>query len=170
MRLQRLQLILLANLSVAVAGVPYCVFEEPPRGGPYRLVSGATTGSARGAAFWNAAVMHARTQDDFHPVGNNHIGTVVIPALLAVADEIPVTGHQFLSALAVGYMVAVGMSRRFSPLTSPRGLRSTSLYCPFGATAAVGRLRSASAGANRQRSRAHNCIRRWHDPDLDRRQ
>ncbi len=143
--LQRLQLILLANLSVAVAGVPFCAFQEPPPGGPYRLFSGHCTAGARDAAFWNAAVMHARTQDDFHPVGNNHIGTVVIPALLAIADEIPVTGRQFLSALAVGYMVAVGMSRRFSPLTSPRGLRSTSLYCPFGATAAVARLRGANS-------------------------
>jgi 2-methylcitrate dehydratase PrpD len=141
---RRLNLILLANLSVAAAGVPYCVFTEPAKGSPYRLTSGSTTSNAAAAAFWNAAVMHARTQDDFHPVGNIHIGTLVIPALLAIADEIPVTGREFLSALAVGYMVAVGLSRSSSPLTSPRGLRSTSLYGPFGVAAAVGKLRSAS--------------------------
>src|ERR1700723_1322902 len=139
---RRLNLILLANLSVAAAGVPYCVFTEPAKGSPYRLTSGSTTSNAAAAAFWNAAVMHARTQDDFHPVGNIHIGTLVIPALLAIADEIPVTGREFLSALAVGYMVAVGLSRSSSPLTSPRGLRSTSLYGPFGVAAAVGTLRS----------------------------
>jgi 2-methylcitrate dehydratase PrpD len=142
---QRLNLMLLANLSVAVAGVPYCVFAEPAQGGRYHLITGRTTQNATAAAFWNAAVMHARTQDDFHPVGNIHLGTVIIPSLLAIADEKPVTGREFLSALAVGYMVAVGISRASSPLTSPRGLRSTSLYGPFGVAAAVGRLRSAGA-------------------------
>ncbi len=108
------------------------------------LFSGGTAPNPSAAAFWNAAVMHARTQDDFHPVGNIHIGTVVIPALLAVADEITVSGREFLSALAAGYMVAVGISRASSPLTSPKGLRSTSLYGPFGVAAAVGKLRGAS--------------------------
>jgi 2-methylcitrate dehydratase PrpD len=141
---RRLNLTLLANLSVGVAGVPYCVFEQPAKTGPYRLMSGGTVATASDAAFWNAAAMHARTQDDFHPVGNIHIGTIVIPALLAIADEIAVSGREFLSALAVGYMVAVGFSRKLSPHTSPRGLRSTSLYGPFGVTAAVGKLRGAS--------------------------
>ncbi len=138
----RLLLSLLANVSVAAAGVRYAVVPQPAgQGGRYRLFSGKTTDDARAAAFFNGAVMHARTQDDFHPVGNLHIGTVVIPALLAVADETEMSGLEFLSALASGYMVSVALSRQFSPLTTPRGLRSTCLYAPFGATAAVGRAR-----------------------------
>lgn len=140
----RLSLTLLANLSVGIAGVSYTVFSAPKSSGPYRLLGGGTAADAAAAAFWNAAAMHARTQDDFHPVGNLHIGTVVLPALMAVADEVPVSGREFLSALAAGYMVAVGLSRRFSPITTPRGLRSTCLYAPFGAAAAVAKLRGAS--------------------------
>ncbi|MDB5858373.1 MAG: hypothetical protein JWQ76_2062, partial [Ramlibacter sp.] len=100
---------------------------------------------AREAAFYNAALMHARTQDDFHPVGNLHIATVVLPALLAQAERRSVTGEAFLDALAVGYAGAVGLSRRFSPASTPRGLRSTCLYASMGAAAAVARLRGQDA-------------------------
>jgi 2-methylcitrate dehydratase PrpD len=139
---ERLLLCLLANISVGVAGIKHAVVPEPPAAdGPYRTMSGRRVADARAAAFWNGCVMHARTQDDFHPVGNLHIGTVVLPALLTVADEGKLSGLDFLSALAAGYSVAVGLSRQFSPGTTPRGLRSTCLYSPFGATAAVAHAR-----------------------------
>jgi len=138
----RMALCLLANLAVGVAGVRHCVLPPPARGaGAYGLLSGGRAADARPAAFWNAAAMHARTQDDFHPVGNLHIGTVVIPALMAVADETELSGRAFLEALAAGYMVATGLSRSASPRTTPRGVRSTGLYAPFGATAAVAKAR-----------------------------
>ena len=144
---ERLTLCLLANLAVGVAGARYCVLQPPAEGsGSHSLLSGGRTGDARAAAFWNAAAMHARTQDDFHPVGNLHIGTVVIPALMAVADEVPLSGRDFLEALAAGYMVATGLSSAASPRTTPRGMRSTGYYSPFGATAAVARAR----GLNRE--------------------
>lgn len=139
---ERLALCLLANLAVGIAGARYCVLPEPSAGtGAFALLSGRRAGDARAAAFWNAAAMHARTQDDFHPVGNLHIGTVVIPALLAVADETALSGRTFLEALAAGYMVATGLSRAASPRTTPRGVRSTGHYAPFGAAAAVARAR-----------------------------
>lgn len=141
---QRLLLSLLCNLSVGVAGVRYVALPEPAAaGGSYRLLSGRTAKEARVAAFWNAAVMHARTQDDFHGVGNLHVGTVILPALLTLVDERKLSGREFLDALAAGYMVAVGLSRSASPITTPRGLRSTCLYAPFGASAAIAKARGA---------------------------
>jgi 2-methylcitrate dehydratase PrpD len=140
----RLLLVLLANLSVGVAGLRHAVVPEPAAAnGRYTLLSGRKAADAREAAFWNGCVMHARTQDDFHPVGNLHIGTLVLPALMTVADEGELSGADFLSGLAAGYSVAVGLSRRFSPDTTPRGLRSTTAYAPFGATATVARARRA---------------------------
>ena len=143
---ERLELCLLANLSVGVAGVPFCRLRAPSAsGGRYPLLSGARASDARTAAFYNAAVMHARTQDDFDPVGNLHIGAVVIPALLAIAEDLNLSGRQFLEALAAGYMVACGISRFLSPKTTPRGVRSTGYYSPFGATAAVAKARGLDA-------------------------
>jgi len=142
----RLELCLLANLSVGVAGVPYCRLPVPiEEGGRYPLLSGGAALMARDAAFYNAAVMHARTQDDFDPIGNLHAGTVIIPALMAVAEDTALSGKQFLEAIAAGYMVAIGISRFLSPRTTPRGVRSTGYYAPFGATAAVARARGLDA-------------------------
>ena len=145
----KLLLCLLANLSVAIAGRPALRLPRPPAGTGHLLLDGGQTGSAREAAFHNAALMHARTQDDFHPLGNLHIATVVLPALLAEGElgssQGAVRGEAFLDALATGYAAATGLSRRFSALNTPRGLRSTCLYSGMGAAVAVARLRGQDA-------------------------
>lgn len=142
---RKLLLCLHANLAVAVAGGSAMRLPRPVAGPGHRLIDGGETSRARDAAFHNAALMHARTQDDFHPVGNLHIATVVLPALIAQAEASDVGGEAFLDALAVGYSCAVGLSRGFSPSSTPRGLRSTSLYASLGAAAAVARLRGLGA-------------------------
>jgi 2-methylcitrate dehydratase PrpD len=143
---EKLKHCIIANFSVAVAGLPYARLPEPaaaPKG--HFLFSGRRTASAREAAFWNAAVMHARTQDDFHPIGNLHAATVHFPAAMAAAESAAATGEQFLDALVTGYSAAAGLSCAFSAKTTPTGLRSTSLYSPFGAAAAAGRLAGLDA-------------------------
>lgn len=140
-----LLLCLLANLSVAIAGPRHTRLPEPPAAPGHLLFSGRRTASARDAAFWNAAAMHARTQDDFHPLGNLHLGTVIIPAALAMAERYEASGERLLDALAAGYAAAVGLSRSLSAHTTPRGLRSTGLYAPFGAAAAAATLANADA-------------------------
>ncbi|MBO9355985.1 hypothetical protein GG851_18505 [Bordetella petrii] len=144
---EKLLLCLLANLSVAVAGRPALRLPRPAAGRGHLLLDGGETAGAREAAFHNAALMHARTQDDFHPIGNLHISTVVLPALLAEAERCAPSGQVFLDALAVGYATTVGLSRRYSPITTPRGLRSTCLYAGMGAAAAVARLRGQDPAA-----------------------
>ena len=143
---EKLRHCMIANFSAAVAGLPYTRLPEPaaaPQG--YFLFSWRRTASARDAAFWNAAVMHARTQDDFHPIGNLHAATVLFPAAMAAAEAAHASGEQFLDALVAGYAAAAGLSCAFSSITTPKGLRSTSLYSPFGAVAAAGRLAGLDA-------------------------
>jgi len=144
---RKLQLCLLANISVAVAGGPAMRLPRPKSGLGHLLIDGGQTSSAREAAFYNAALMHARTQDDFHPYGNNHVTTIILPALLAEAERCEVSGEELLSALAVGYATSAGLSRATSASTTPRGLRSTCLFSTMGAAAAVSSLRGqGSAG------------------------
>lgn len=142
---RKLLLCLLANLSVAVAGRAALRLPRARPGAGHLLLDGGRTGDARAAAFHNAALMHARTQDDFHPLGNLHIATLVLPALIADAERLASTGERFLDAMAAGYAASVGLSRRFSAASTPRGLRSTSLYAAIGAAAAVARLRGQDA-------------------------
>jgi 2-methylcitrate dehydratase PrpD len=136
----------IANFSVAVAGLPYVRLPEPPESKDgHFLFSGKRTAAAREAAFWNAAVMHSRTQDDFHPVGNLHAATVMFPAAMAAAEAASSSGERFLDALLAGYVAAAGLSCAFSAKTTPRGLRSTGLYSSFGAAASAGRLAGLDA-------------------------
>ncbi|MGD9762818.1 MAG: MmgE/PrpD family protein [Candidatus Binatia bacterium] len=143
---EKLKCCVLANFSVAVAGVPYVRLPEPvPSSSGHFLFNGRRTAAARDAAFYNAAAMHARTQDDFDPIGKLHSATVVMPAALAAAERVDASGEALLDAFAVGYAACTGMSRAFSPRTNPKGLRATGLYTPFGAAAAVGRMAGLDA-------------------------
>jgi len=137
----KLRLLILANLCVAVAGVSGVKLPRPEAATEgYFLFGGGHTARAEEAAWFNAAVMHARTQDDFHPVGNLHLATVILPAAMAAAEREGSGGLALLDAVATGYTVTVALSRPGSVITTPKGLRSTGIYTPFGATAAVGRL------------------------------
>jgi hypothetical protein len=123
----RLLLCLFANFVVGVAGPRYSVIPEPRGAGPYRLLTGATSPSAHDAMFYNAATMHARTQDDFDSDGNIHAGTVVVPALMAIADGRPISGKDFLEGIAAGYLIAVSFARMCSKDTTPRACAQ--LHC-----------------------------------------
>ena len=90
------------------------------------------------AAFANAVLLHARTQEDAHPAG--HVGVVVIAAALAIAERVDATGADLLAALAAGYEVALRIGRDHAADASTRGFRTTPLYGVFGAAAASARL------------------------------
>lgn len=96
--------------------------------------------SAEGAALANAALMHARTQDDTHFPSSTHTGSTVIPAALAMAEAEGRSGGEFLTAMVLGYEVAARVGREYDTITTPRGFRATSIYGVFGAAASAARL------------------------------
>lgn len=99
--------------------------------------------SPRTAAFANGTLFHARVQDDAHPAG--HVGVVVIPAALAVAEAAGSSGADLLAALVSGYETALRIGRDHSSDLSARGFRTTPAYGVFGAAAAASRLRRHDA-------------------------
>ncbi len=94
--------------------------------------------SVGAAAFANAVLLHSRVQEDAHPTG--HVGVVVVPAALAVAQRVNARGADLLAAIVAGYEVALRIGRDHTANASSRGFRSTSLYGVFGAAAAASRL------------------------------
>jgi len=90
------------------------------------------------AAFANGTLFHSRVQDDAHPAG--HVGVVVIPAALAMAEAVDASGDELVAALAAGYETALRIGRDHTADASARGFRSTPIYGVFGAAAAAGRL------------------------------
>jgi len=105
-------------------------------GGPGRSsVAGASEGtSAHVAAMLNATSAVTLELDEGNQFALNHPAIHVLPAALAVAEEVGATSAQFLEAFLCGYEVAV----RFGAAT-----RLRDQVHPFGTTAVVG---AAAAG------------------------
>lgn len=137
---------LLYNLTVGVAG---CV-EVDPVGEALRAVH-ATPGpasvmfsgerlSATDAAFVNASLITARGQNDTHPDVVTHIGCVVIPAVLAIAQDRGAHADELLSAILAGYETIPKLAKNAAGESTARGFRPTSVYSVVGAAVAVSRI------------------------------
>jgi 2-methylcitrate dehydratase PrpD len=93
---------------------------------------------AAAAAFANATLFHARVQEDAHAAG--HVGVVVVPAALAMAESASASGAALVAAIAAGYETALRIGRDHAADLSARGFRTTPAYGVFGAAAAAVRL------------------------------
>jgi 2-methylcitrate dehydratase PrpD len=98
-------------------------------GSATRFFDGARC-DAEAAAFANGTLFHARVQDDAHPAG--HVGVVVVPTALAMAETVSAERAEITAALRIG--------RDHAADASARGFRTTPIYGVFGAAAAAGRL------------------------------
>jgi 2-methylcitrate dehydratase PrpD len=91
------------------------------------------------AAFANSAAASALDLDDGHRAAGGHPGAAVIPAVLAVAQEVEARWSEALAALVAGYEVGVRVAaaRDFSTLDT----LATGRWCAYGVAAAASRLR-----------------------------
>ncbi len=96
--------------------------------------------SAERAALANGIAAHSCELDDFHRGSMVHPGTVIIPAALAVAEEVGSTGRQFLEAVVIGYEVAIRVGLAASVGLYRRGFHPTGVAGVVGAAAAAARL------------------------------
>lgn len=99
---------------------------------------GATQPALRAAdaAFVNGTAAHAFELDDYHNA-KLHPGAVVIPAALAIAEELDASGEQLVTAIAAGYEVMIRSSLALNPSAARlRGWHLTGVCGPFGAAAA----------------------------------
>lgn len=98
------------------------------------------------AAFVNAVMGHTLELDDVHVRSKTHIGTVVIPAAWAMAEQVGCDGKKFLEAVICGYeiMARIGMGFGVSSHRE-KGWHVTSTAGTFGAAAACAKLLDLSA-------------------------
>jgi len=121
----------------ALAAAQAMDLDEPAGGCATRFLDGKKTSSAH-AAFANAALLSGRVQGDSHPCG--HLGGVVLPAALAVAERSNASGEELLSAIIAGYEVALRIGRDHAADLSARGFRTTPCYGVLAAAVTAGRL------------------------------
>lgn len=90
------------------------------------------------ACLHNGMVAHAEELDDSHRyVSGLHLGAVVIPPALAIAEKRDLDGISFLTAIVCGYEIAGRICRCIDQAHRARGFHSTGTIGPFGACAAA---------------------------------
>ncbi len=92
------------------------------------------------AAFANAVMGHGLVREDMHPGSISHLGIVVIPSMLAVAETRPVSGRDFIAALVAGYEVGGRVGRALMDRDIAAIHRPTGITGPIAAAAACARL------------------------------
>jgi len=104
--------------------------------------------SLAGATLLNGYLITAVTMCDVHRPTLTHITPEVVPPALAIAERDGRSGRDLLVALAVGceVMTRIGLGLDW-PAARARGWHGPGVLGPFGAAAAVGRLRGFDADA-----------------------
>jgi 2-methylcitrate dehydratase PrpD len=102
--------------------------------------------SLAGATLLNGFLVTAVTMCDAHRPTLTHVTPEVVPAALAIAERDGRSGRDLLVALASGFEVTtrVGIGGDY-PAMRARGWHGPGVFGPFGAAAAVGRLRGFDA-------------------------
>ena len=96
--------------------------------------------SVQDAAFANGVLGHGLVRDDMHVGSVSHLGTVLVPALLALAESTRASGAEFLTALVAGYEVGGKIGRMVMDSEVTKIFRPTGITGPIAAAAAGAKL------------------------------
>ncbi len=105
--------------------------------GSASIIGGTKTDAAL-AALANGILINATDYDDTHKRALIHVGSVVVPAALAVTQQNNGSGRDLITAMISGYEVATRVGMAVMP-THYRFWHSTATNGTFGAAAAAGR-------------------------------
>jgi len=108
--------------------------------GPATVIGSPRRCDPGGAAFANAVAGHGLVREDMHAAAVSHLGVVVLPTLLALAQTRAVTGRRLIEAAAVGYEVGARIGRALVNPSFSRQWRPTGFTGPLAAAAAGARL------------------------------
>ncbi len=119
--------------------------------GSATIAATAFTGSPGEAALANGVMAHADETDDSHNASRSHPGCSVVPAALAIGEELGIDGARFLRAVTLGYDLGtrVVMAMGGAAFSYDTHLATHSIAGTFGATAAA----ACAAGLDAQQMR-----------------
>ena len=114
-----------------------------PAPGKATLYFAGETAPAPEAAWINGTAAHALDYDDVAVRG--HPSTVLVPAILAEAEELGASGREMIVAYVAGYEAWAELSRRDPDDQRPKGWHPTGIFGVIGAAASCARLRGLDA-------------------------
>jgi 2-methylcitrate dehydratase PrpD len=115
---------------------------SPPSGKATLYFTGETA-PAPEAAWINGTAAHALDYDDVAVRG--HPSTVLVPALLAEAEELGASGREMIAAYVAGYEIWAELSHRDRDDQRPKGWHPTGIFGSIAAAGACARLRRLDA-------------------------
>lgn len=136
-------------VGVMIAGrdePPRRILEEvlKPAAGEATLAFGDRKARAPDAAWINGTAAHALDFDDVALRG--HPSAVLVPAILAEAEELDASGRDMLVAYVAGYETWAELVRRDRGFHHGKGWHPTGIFGAIGAAAACASLRRLDAG------------------------
>ena len=96
--------------------------------------------SAAEAAFANAVLGHGLVREDMHTGSVSHLGIVIFPTLLALAQARKVSGRDFIAGAVCGYEIGASVGRALMDQETVRIFRPTGITGPLGAAVAGSRM------------------------------
>lgn len=149
---ERCKLHLLDTLAAIVSGagllpgrkaIEYAL-QQGGRGGSTLIGPGIAT-SATNAALANGMLGHADETDDAHRRSRSHPGCAVVPAALAMAEQVGANGEALLRAIVLGYDIGTRVNFALSTQKLYAAGHATHSFAGlFGAAAAAGSLAGLS--------------------------
>ncbi len=98
--------------------------------------------SATQAAFINSCFAHAQDYDDSHQEAQTHPGSVIIPAAIAIGEQLNLSGEITLKAIIIGMEIMLRLAHSLCPACIEGGHHTPPTIGPFGAAIACGLLLS----------------------------
>jgi 2-methylcitrate dehydratase PrpD len=128
------------GLCAAARGTDYveAALAAWPEPGPATVIGHAQPLSAAGAAFVNGTAAHGEDFDDTFEGGPVHAGAVVVPAVLAAAEQEGLDGAAVLRGIAVGLETICRLSTVVPKAVHKAGFHPTAVFGAMAATAGVG--------------------------------
>jgi len=141
-------------LGVTLAGVAEpvseMVFAEMAEQGGAPAAHGYGRGGARlpalSAALANGTASHALDFDDVNMAMPGHPSVAILPALLALGEELHASGQAVIVAFVAGYELQCRLGRLLAPSHYDGGFHATGTVGSFGAAAACARLMGLDPG------------------------
>ena len=92
------------------------------------------------AGFLNGVSAHVLELDDGHRGAQIHLGSVIFPTALAIAESNDLSGKEFLEAVIVGYEVGILLGKIVNPMHRNRGFHTTGTIGTFVSGAVASKL------------------------------
>jgi 2-methylcitrate dehydratase PrpD len=108
--------------------------------GPASLVGRSEKVLPSAATLINGAASHALDYDDVNFAMGGHPTVTVVPALLALGEQLKASGRLFVESFVAGYETSGRVGRLVAPGHYEKGFHVTGTVGSFAATAAAGRM------------------------------